>query len=113
MLTRTQILVSSTGNISDIKPYVHSNGKDFFIIGDDHGNTVLIEPIISLIGIEIVASAKGMTLPDYLNKLNEEVSQWKKEVCPEPPKEEPKAEDPKVIEQLVEKKEDESVKDSQ
>jgi hypothetical protein len=106
MLTRTQVIISTTGNIKDIQPYCHNNGKDFFIVGDDHGNTVSIEPIVSMIGIEVVANAKGINLTDYVNSLVEEINQWKKDVAAETPKEEPKpVEEPKII-QPEEKKEE-------
>ena len=109
MLTRTQVVISTTGNIKDIQPYTHNNGKDFFIVGDDHGNSVSIEPVITLIGLEVMANAKGIKLVDYINQLVTEVEQWKKDVAEEQPKEEPKpVEEPKVIEQ-PEKKEDENV----
>ena len=105
MLSRVHVVISSTGSIRDIRPDVQSgSAKEFFTIVDDHLNSVSVETVIALIGIEVVANHKGVTLEQYLNELVATVAAWKKDVYGNEPKEDVK-EEPK-LESATEKKED-------
>ena len=106
MLTRTQVIISTTGNIKDIQPVINNN-REFFTIGDDYNNTVSIESIVAFIGLEVVANAKGIRFVDYINQLVTEVEQWKKDVTAETP-----IEEPKPVEEPEEKKEEPNASNS-
>jgi len=85
MQAKFNIIVSETGNISEIAART-TGDSDYFTISDKYGNVVTIQACLALAGVAACAAAKGMVGSEYGAALAQELeskfevlTNWKKE----------------------------------
>ena len=101
MLTATKMICSESGNIKEIE--VVRLGPDMFIAKDSIGNSIAMDCVVALKGIEAVAKHRSQDLLTYIMRLQKAYE----------PEEEPAVKLPEAVEEkvepVVEKKEEPNV----
>ena len=77
MKASSQIVISDTGDISSFRAQLGET--DFFIIEDSHNNAVGVPATIALIGLELIATKRGLSTHEYLTKIADVINKWKQD----------------------------------
>ena len=107
MYSSCKVMVSSSGNLKEIRADLDNEGKEHFTFLDSYGNVVSMECVLAVVGLQAFATAKKLSFSDYLVQLEDQIESWKKQdESKDVVKVEP-AEQPKIEEPVVEPKKEE------